>query len=100
MTIRMDWMLIYPLTGLRGIKWQHMKSAKAQFQARIISWDIIMKYAQGVVSREFKELLKVKLAKAKTEAQLAVVLNEIHDAALECRNNPNGMRAAVELLKG
>lgn len=58
-----------------------------------------MKYAQGEVSLEFKELLKAKLVKAKTEPQLDVVLNEIHDAALEGRNNPDGLRAAVELLK-
>ncbi|APE04000.1 hypothetical protein BM526_18700 (plasmid) [Alteromonas mediterranea] len=58
-----------------------------------------MKYAQGKVSLEFKELLKAKLAGANTEAQFDVVLNEIHDAALECRNDPNGIRAAVELLK-
>ncbi|WP_338854007.1 hypothetical protein WE348_20475 (plasmid) [Alteromonas macleodii] len=58
-----------------------------------------MKYAQGEVSLEFKELLKAKLSEAKTEAQLDVVLNEIHDAALECRNDPNGLRAAVKLLK-
>ena len=58
-----------------------------------------MKYAQGKVSLEFKELLKAKLSKAKTESDLDVVLNEIDDAALECRNNPNGLRAAVELLK-
>lgn len=59
-----------------------------------------MKYAQGDVSLEFKELLKAKLLKAKTDADLDAVLNEIHDAALECRNNHNGLRAAVDLLKG
>ena len=58
-----------------------------------------MKYAQGEVSLVFKELLKAKLTEAKTEAQLDVVLNEIHDAALECRNDPNGLRAAVKHLE-
>ena len=58
-----------------------------------------MKYAQGEVSLEFKNLLKAKLLAVKTEADMDAVLNEIHDAALECRNNPNGLGAAVELLK-
>lgn len=49
-----------------------------------------MKYAQGEVSLEFKELLKAKLGEAKAEAQLDAVLNEIHDAALECQWTSSG----------
>ena len=58
-----------------------------------------MKYAQGEVSFEFKNILKTKLKNARTEQDLDQVLNEIHDAALECKNNPDGLRAAVKLLK-
>ncbi|MGI2115630.1 hypothetical protein ACRWQL_00440 (plasmid) [Shewanella sp. HL-SH4] len=58
-----------------------------------------MNYAQGEVSFEFKNILKTKLKNARTEQDLDQVLNEIHDAALECKNNPDGLRAAVKLLK-
>ncbi|WP_445769007.1 hypothetical protein [Rheinheimera sp.] len=58
-----------------------------------------MKYAQGEVSFEFKKLLKAKLKAAKTEQEFDQVLNEIHDATLECKNDPEGLRAAVKLLK-
>lgn len=58
-----------------------------------------MKYAQGDVSLEFKSLLKAKLTAVKTDAELEMVLNEIHDATLECRNSRDGLKAAVKLLK-
>jgi len=58
-----------------------------------------MKYAQGPVSQEFKQVVKQMVQSAKTEQELDAVLNHLHDATLECKNNPEGLKAAVVLLQ-
>ena len=57
------------------------------------------KYAIGPVSIEFKNLLRARLSNANKNG-LEDILNDIHEATLICRNDPNGLRAAVEFLKG
>jgi len=58
-----------------------------------------MKYAQGEVSFEFKKIVKTKFKAAKSEQELDQFLNELHDAVLEAKNEPDGLRAAVKILK-
>jgi hypothetical protein len=57
------------------------------------------KYAQRPVSKEYKDLFRARLKDASQDG-LEDVLNDIHDATLICRNDPSGLRASVEFLKG
>ncbi len=57
-------------------------------------------YAQGPVSIELKALLKGRIKTAKTDEEINNLLNEIHDMTLTCRNDPDGLKAAVRFLKG
>jgi hypothetical protein len=51
------------------------------------------------VSFEFKKIVKAKFRAAKSEQDLDKLLNDLHDAVLEAKNNPDGLRAAVKILK-
>ena len=56
-------------------------------------------YAQGPVSIEFKAVLKEKIQAATTDTKMDDLLNEIHDMTLVCRNDPDGLQAAVSFLR-
>ena len=58
-----------------------------------------MKYAQGKASIRFKQLVKNKIQSAKTDQDLDKLLNDLHDAVLEARNNEDGLVAAIKLLE-
>lgn len=58
-----------------------------------------MKYAQGEVSFEFKALVKEAVKSADSDEKLNAFMNVLHDAVLTAKNDPDGLRAAVNFLK-
>jgi hypothetical protein len=58
----------------------------------------ITRYAQGAVSSEYKAILRERIGSARTDEELEVLLNDIHDSTLACRNSPEGLRKAVSFL--
>lgn len=58
-----------------------------------------MKYAQGEVSFEFKALVKEAVKSADSDEKLDTFLNDLHDAVLTAKNDPDGLRAAVKFLE-
>lgn len=62
-------------------------------------YGISPRFAQGPVSAEFKKLLADRIDAVADNSQLEQLLDDIHDAALTCRNDPDGLRAAVKMLK-
>jgi hypothetical protein len=58
-----------------------------------------LKYAQGAVSLEFKTLLRNRIEAVSSGEDMEQLLNDFHDAALTCKNDPDGLRAAVKMLE-
>ena len=58
-----------------------------------------VKYPQSNMSLDFQEVLLNKIQNAKTERQLHNLLDQVHDAVLEARNSPDGLAAALKLMK-
>lgn len=58
-----------------------------------------VKYPQSEVSIDFQEALLNKMQSAKTESQLHNLLDQVHDAVLEAAHSPDGLVAALKLMK-
>jgi hypothetical protein len=57
-----------------------------------------MRYAQGPISAQYKDVLKQRIEQVESEAEFEKFLTDSHDAMLICQNDPNGLRAAVKFL--
>jgi hypothetical protein len=55
-------------------------------------------YAQGPISYEFKGVMRQRIDHAESEADFEKFLNDMHDAMLICRNDRDGLQAAVKHL--